>query len=65
MPSGICRENRRDPPGMEDRREEEKEYVLNNRNTKNIIGCPNKQYGENLKYLMTEGLVLRFGLWVM
>ncbi len=45
-------------------REEEKNYVLNNRSTKNIIGCPNKLYGENLKYLMTEGLVLRFGLWV-
>lgn len=44
--------------------EEEKEYLLNNRSAKNIIGCPNKQYGENLKYLMTEGLVLRFGLWV-
>lgn len=44
-------------------REEEKEYVSKNHNAKNIIGCPSVEYGENLKRLMADGLVLRFGLW--
>ena len=31
---------------------------------KNIIECPTKEYGYNLKNLMVNGLVLRYGLWL-
>ena len=30
----------------------------------NIFLCPNKEYGENLKRLMVDGRVLRYGLWL-
>ena len=30
----------------------------------NVIECPNKQYGENLKELIINGKVLRYGLWL-
>ena len=30
----------------------------------NIIECPTKEYGYNLKNLMVNGLVLRYGLWL-
>ena len=30
----------------------------------NIVDCPNEQYGKNLKTLMTDCLVLRYGLWL-
>jgi hypothetical protein len=29
-----------------------------------IFLCPNKEYGENLKRLMVDGRVLRYGLWL-
>lgn len=32
---------------------------------KNIIECPNREYGENLKNLMLNGVVLRYGLWLV
>lgn len=31
---------------------------------KNILECPNREYGENLKRLMYDGLVLKYGLWL-
>ena len=31
---------------------------------RNIIECPTKEYGENLKNLMINGKVLRYGLWL-
>ena len=31
---------------------------------KNIIECPTKEYGYNLKNLMVNGLVLRYSLWL-
>lgn len=30
----------------------------------NIVDCPNEQYGKNLKTLMIDCLVLRYGLWL-
>ena len=30
----------------------------------NILDCPNEQYGKNLKTLMTDCFVLRYGLWL-
>lgn len=32
--------------------------------TMSIFLCPNKEYGQNLKRLMVEGRVLRYGLWL-
>ena len=43
---------------------EEEIDELNKRNRINIIKCLNKEYGENLKNLMSNGLVLRYGLWL-
>lgn len=44
--------------------DEEKEFILTHRKTKNIIICPTKEYGENLKNLMINGKVLRYSLWL-
>lgn len=45
-------------------KDEEKEFILTHRKTKNIIICPTKEYGENLKNLMINGKVLRYSLWL-
>lgn len=43
---------------------EEIEFCKKHTKRKNVIECPSKEYGENLKNLMLNGLVLRYGLWV-
>lgn len=43
---------------------EEVEDLKNRTRQINIIECPNKLYGENLKILMAEGKVLKYALWV-
>ena len=45
-------------------RDEELEFCKVHIKTKNIIECPTKEYGENLKSLMIYGLVLRYSLWL-
>lgn len=44
-------------------KEGEIDYCKNNTEGKNIIECPNRQYAENLKKLMHNGLVLHYGLF--
>ena len=45
-------------------RDEEIKFCEVHNKTKNIIECPTKEYGENLKSLMIDGLVLRYSLWL-
>ena len=45
-------------------KEEEIDFCKEHTKIKNIIECPNKEYGENLKNLMINGKVLKFGLWL-
>ena len=45
-------------------RDEELEFCKIHNKTKNILECPTKEYGENLKSLMMDGLVLRYSLWL-
>ena len=45
-------------------RDEEIKFCEVHYKTKNIIECPTKEYGENLKSLMIDGLVLRYSLWL-
>lgn len=45
-------------------KDEEYEYLKENDSVKTVIECPNKEYGENLKTLMFDGVVLRYGLWL-
>ena len=45
-------------------RDEEIKFCEIHDKTKNIIECPTKEYGENLKSLMINGLVLRYSLWL-
>ena len=45
-------------------RDEEIKFCEIHNKTKNIIECPTKEYGENLKSLMINGLVLRYSLWL-
>ena len=45
-------------------RYEEIKFCEVHNKTKNIIECPTKEYGENLKSLMINGLVLRYSLWL-
>ena len=45
-------------------RDEEIKFCEIHNKTKNIIECPTKEYGENLKTLMMKGYVLRYGLWL-
>ena len=44
--------------------QEELEFCKINTAVKNIIECPNIKYAENLKTLMIDGKVLRYGLWL-
>ena len=46
-------------------KDEEIEFCKEHTKRKNIIECPTKEYGENLKNLMLNGLVLRYSLWVV
>lgn len=41
------------------------EFVRKNTKVKNIVECPSKEFGENLKHLMLNGVVLRYGLWLL
>lgn len=45
-------------------KEEEIDFCRKHTSVKNIIECPNREYGENLKNLMVNGFVLRYGLWL-
>lgn len=45
-------------------KDEELEFCKTNTGVKNIIECPNIKYAENLKTLMIDGKVLRYGLWL-
>ncbi len=45
-------------------RDDEIEFCKKHTKRKNIIECPTKEYGENLKNLMLNGLVLRYSLWL-
>ena len=45
-------------------RDDEIEFCKKYTKRKNIIECPTKEYGENLKNLMLNGLVLRYSLWL-
>lgn len=45
-------------------KEDEIDFCRKHDKTKSIIECPNKEYGENLKNLMVDGLVLKYGLWL-
>ena len=45
-------------------KDEEIEFCKEHTKRKNIIECPTKEYGDNLKNLMLNGLVLRYGLWL-
>ena len=42
----------------------ENDFLLKNTSVKNVISCPTKEYGYNLKNLMVNGVVLRYGLWL-
>lgn len=46
-------------------KEEELEFCKKHTAVKNIIECPTKEYGENLKNLMINGFVLRYSLWLL
>lgn len=46
-------------------KDEEIEFCKEHTKRKNIIECPTKEYGENLKNLMLNGLVLKYSLWVV
>ena len=43
---------------------EEIKFCNEHKKRKNIIRCPNKKSGENLKQLMINGKVLRYSLWL-
>ena len=46
-------------------KEDEENFIKNiHTGEKNIIECPNQEYGKNLKILMMKGYVLRYGLWL-
>ena len=45
-------------------RDDEIEFCKKHTARKNIIECPTKEYGENLKNLMINGFVLRYSLWL-
>ena len=44
--------------------QEELKFLETRTEVLNIIKCPTKEYGENLKNLMINGKVLRYGLWL-
>ena len=46
-------------------RDDEIEFCKKHTKRKNIIECPTKEYGENLKNLMLNGLVLKYSLWLV
>ena len=46
-------------------KDEEIEFCKEHTKRKNIIECPSKEYGENLKNLMLNGLVLKYSLWLL
>lgn len=46
-------------------KDEEIEFCKKHTKRKNIIECPSKGYGENLKNLMLNGLVLKYSLWLV
>ena len=46
------------------KRDEELEFCKRHTGVKNIIECRTKEYGENLKTLMSTGKVLKYGLWL-
>ena len=46
-------------------KDEEMEFYKSHIKRKNIIECPSRKYGENLKKLMVEGKILRYGLWLL
>ena len=45
-------------------RDDAVQFIRDHKGEKNIIECPNKKYGENLKNLMINGYVLRYALWL-
>ena len=46
-------------------KEDEENFIKNiHTGEKNIIECPNQEYGKNLKTLMMKGYVLRYGWWL-
>ena len=45
-------------------KDDEIEFSKKHTKKKNIIECPTKEYGYNLKNLMVNGFVLRYGLWL-
>ena len=45
-------------------KDDEIEFCKRHTKKKNIIECPTKEYGYNLKNLMVNGLVLRYALWL-
>ena len=45
-------------------KDDEIEFSKKHTKKKNIIECPTKEYGYNLKNLMVNGLVLRYALWL-
>ena len=46
-------------------KDEEVDFCNLNRKRKEILKCPTKEYGENLKNLMLNGLVLKYSLWLV
>lgn len=46
-------------------KDEEVDFSKKHTKRKNIIECPTKEYGENLKNLMLNGLVLKYSLWLV
>ena len=46
-------------------KDEEIEFCKEHTKRKNIIECPSKEYGENLKNLMLNELVLKYSLWLV
>lgn len=46
-------------------KDEEIEFCKRHTKRKNIIECSTKEYGENLKNLMLNGLVLKYSLWLV
>ena len=46
-------------------KDEEIEFIKVHNSEKNLIECPTREYGENLKNLMVSGRVLRYSLWLM
>ena len=45
-------------------KDEEIDFCKEHTKKKVLLECPNKEYGENLKSLMINGLVLRYSLWL-